>query len=289
MLNFNIKKIGVVTVFYNPEVSSAVKFIEFANAGYKVVIANNGMSDSIFTMIICCENIKVVGCGKNVGLAGALNSAVDVLLASEQIEGFVLFDQDSLPDMDLPVKLHDAYSALCNKYKIGCIGPRIIDIKDNSKKLLMTDNDIFLVDTVVTSGTYINKFVYKKVGSFKEDLFIDCVDHEWCFRAINMGYINLINFKTSMLHNMGEAGFNWFGKFKPLYKSPVRHYYIVRNTTYMLRLDYVPWAWKITEIFKFVRRILFYVAFSNNRVLSIKNVVTGLYDGISGKLGRLNG
>jgi rhamnosyltransferase len=103
-----------------------------------------------------------------------------------------------------------------------------------------------------------------------------------------MGLKVYVDNKIEMKHNMGEDGMDWFGVYKPIYRSPVRHYYIVRNTLAMFRIQYVPMRWKTQEFLKLIRRIIFYVIFSNNRVQTLKNIIQAFSDGLSGKMGVKN-
>jgi len=56
----------------------------------------------------------------------------------------------------------------------------------------------------------------------------------------------------------------------------------------MLRIQYVPMRWKTQEFLKLIRRIIFYVIFSNNRVQTLKNIIQAFSDGLSGKMGVKN-
>jgi len=284
----SISKAGIVTVFYNPPDSVLDVFIMFAKHGYFVVIYNNGISRKQLSKLRAYSMIKIVGGGKNVGLASGLNVALQNLWQNQHVDGVMLLDQDSMPDVLLPEKLRHSYIQLSANTKIACIGPRIVDVKK-----IATDkpsSNLFFLEKagIATSGTYMGKAAYFKIGSFMDELFVDCIDHEWCFRARSYGYKVFIDMNCSMLHDMGEIGVNFWGVYKPGYSSPVRHYYIVRNTLAMLRFLYVPLSWKIREIFKTIRRICFYVIVSSDRKSSIKNIGRGIIDGLKGHLGAMD-
>jgi len=281
-------KIGIATVFYNPNILSIELFKSLADHGYIVAIANNGIGQDDLNLISQHKNIIIVGTGINIGLAKGMNDAINSIFESNfKIEAVTLFDQDSKPDTILPELLYKSYNEYYEKLNLACIGPILIDekISLNRTNKLKTLNEVI---TIATSGTLISRKNYKKVGPLKDDFFIDCIDHEWCFRARSMGLKVYVDNKIEMKHNMGEDGMDWFGVYKPIYRSPVRHYYIVRNTLAMFRIQYVPMRWKTQEFLKLIRRIIFYVIFSNNRVQTLKNIIQAFSDGLSGKMGVKN-
>jgi rhamnosyltransferase len=284
-----IGNIGIATVFYNPDREALNMFKALSDYGYVVVVANNGMDDEYLTEIKQHDKIVIVGAGVNVGLARAMNDAINKILQENiNIEGFVQFDQDSKPDFNLPISLRNNFCKYSKTRNIGCIGPKIRDKKSLLKNEFTLGSSVVNVLTIATSGTYMTREVFNRVGSLNEGLFIDCVDHEWCFRARNLGLEVLIDESIEMIHDMGEDGIDFFGTYKPIYRSPVRHYYIIRNTIYILGLNYVPLSWKITEFLKTFRRILFYIIYSIKPIHTIRNIIRGIAHGLIGRLGAID-
>jgi rhamnosyltransferase len=69
------------------------------------------------------------------------------------------------------------------------------------------------------------------IGGFREDYFIDQVDHEFCLRARAHGHQVVISRKPVMAHSVGESGGVWMPWLGVLPNHPpVRKYYIARNT-----------------------------------------------------------
>lgn len=284
-------KIGIATVFYNPDILSVEHFKSLADYGYIVSIANNGIGRNEYDLIVDNKNITIVGMGINEGLAKGMNDAINLIFKNNiEIDVVIMFDQDSKPDFILPKLLYKSHCENHEALSMACIGPMLIDekilIKNENK--INKINKIDEVTTIATSGTLISRKNYEKVGPLKEDFFIDCIDHEWCFRAKGMGLKVYVDNEVKMKHNMGEDGMNWFGVYKPIYRSPLRHYYIVRNTTAMLRAQYVPMMWKVKELLKLIRRIIFYTLFSNNKANTFKNIIQAIGDGLTGKMGVKN-
>ena len=180
-----VKKIGVATVFFNPTLASVKLFISLADYGYRVAVGNNGIDEQSLELINKSKNIILVGDGLNVGLAKAMNDAIGAIFNnSTEIDSVILFDQDSKPDIDLPVQLRSSYFAGCDQELVACLGPSLRDEKSN-KKIEMDQIRYKNVLSLATSGTFITRKKFTIVGPLKEDFFIDCLDHEWCFRAKN--------------------------------------------------------------------------------------------------------
>jgi rhamnosyltransferase len=281
----NKYQVGVATVFFHPDEKSIENFKSLADYGYVVAIANNGMTESDLKSIQYYKDIIIIGNGMNVGLAKAMNDAVYALMKnSPEIDSYFLLDQDSKPDYSLPNSLRESYFLNCEKNKVACLGPRIHDEK-SSLPIVERSVRFKEAQTIATSGTLIPRDKFEEIGSLKEELFIDCIDHEWCFRARSQGMKIVIDNNLIMKHNMGEDGIDWFGSYKPIYRSPIRHYYIVRNSVVMLKTQYIPISWRILEYFKLIRRVVFYVVFSTNRIKTTKNIFQAIGDGVIGKLG----
>ena len=89
-------------------------------------------------------------------------------------------------------------------------------------------------DLLITSGTLINLNNFERIGKFREDFFIDHVDHDYSLRAQRMGFTIARTTGQLMVHRLGALRFRrpWqaLGTKKMLnYYSPLRRYYQLRN------------------------------------------------------------
>ncbi len=87
-------------------------------------------------------------------------------------------------------------------------------------------------DTLISSGCLIPLSVIDAVGTMESALFIDQVDTEWGLRAQKEGF-RLYGVRDAVLtHGIGEDFVRpWFAPRRTLpLHSPVRDYYVVRNT-----------------------------------------------------------
>jgi rhamnosyltransferase len=275
--------IACIFVLYNPKSESLKKLVDLSARGYQVVAVINAINDEGLRLIEGHATIQCIKNQKNVGLALALNQGLFCAFQELKTSFAVLFDQDSEFDLELPLKLVQELMALGDT--TACVGPKLLDVKAKGAQYVLHNSGH--VQTIPTSGTAISKKTYNDVGPMKEDLFIDGIDHEWCFRASSKGFKIAVSDQLVMSHDMGDASINWFGQYKPLYKNPIRHFYIIRNSIYLAQLSYIPIRYRLEEVLKIVRRIFMYVWASNDRLKTIQLIAKAIRDGFFGRLGEL--
>lgn len=231
--------------------------------------------------------------GENIGLANALNSIIKIF-QSEDFDYLFLFDQDSQIAKDYIAKMINQYSAVAGyDNRIACLAPRLVDVKHSgvyaSHKSLV--NAVFhnkAILTAATSGCLFTQSSILRVGYMDHNLFIDGIDHDWCLRAWKKGASIHISCEIALLHDMGNAFIKFGSSLKPIHSSPIRHYYIVRNSVYMILWKSLPMSWNIREGFKTIRRVIGYPLLSRRSLLSLKMVVLGILHGILKRMGKLS-
>lgn len=278
-------EVACVVVFYHPTPASLETVRLLATANPVVVVVNQADTAQI-TALKQMARVDVIQNPENLGLATALNQGLAFAFDQLAMDYVVTFDQDSTPDIGLPNALVQALVAEGADH-VACLGPRLLDRKsahasyayDQSAERPLRPR------TIPTSGTLFTRAAWRQVGPMLELLFIDGIDHEWCFRAYEKGFHVAVSPQVTMLHDMGDTGIRVFGRFKPIHRSPIRHYFIIRNTLYLCSLSYVPKGWKVSEVFKTVRRIAVYLLVSTDRGRSARLMCRAIRDGIAGRLG----
>jgi rhamnosyltransferase len=280
-------RISCVVVLFNPT-NVVVELVRALSAeGYGVVVVVNAAAESILREIRMLPSVSLIDNGGNVGLGTALNVGIRYAFSVNGSDFVALFDQDSSPDSSMPAALVTELEASAVE-RVACIGPMLVDKKDR-KACYGANNRKRPPEcrrSIPTSGSVIPRAAYEAVGPMMDQLFIDGIDHEWCFRASSKGYAVLVSESTQMLHDMGDASLNYFGQYKPVHRSPVRHYYIVRNAIYLAKLSYLPLAWRLMELFKTVRRILAYLVVSTSRMRSFRMIWCAIRDGYASRMGK---
>ncbi|HSQ40765.1 MAG TPA: hypothetical protein VLM37_00635 [Fibrobacteraceae bacterium] len=88
------------------------------------------------------------------------------------------------------------------------------------------------VEQSITSGTLLRVLAFQQCGPFREDFFIDSIDHEYCFRLQEHGWKVQIHPGIGLKHQLGNTrrhkdfqGLEHYAS----HHSPLRRYYMTRN------------------------------------------------------------
>ena len=266
-----------------------------------IIIDNKSNSESVKNLISIqrrnSKNVTLVLNAENYGLAKAQNQGIK--LASKRKHKWILFlDQDSIMEFNMIEKFLSHHQK--NK-TIKFMGPKIVEqniIKENKyfiqnkyhflrrKTIKEIDNfnDIFVI---ISSGSLIHIDVFKKIGLFRDDFFIDYIDFEFSVRArLNDFQISLVK-DAILYHKQGNHSSHnlLFMKIDCHNYNHLRRYTIARNRIYYIRTFFynVPFL-LLNEIgyisFDFLR-VLF---FEKNKVNKIFNILLGIFHGIIKKI-----
>jgi len=277
-------------VLYRPPSAARDLVRELTLQGCDVCLFINGSVSQDDLIFYKEYSVELILNGQNVGLAKALNSIISFFLESEYTRLF-LFDQDSMPDpyfIESMVACHKSLSL--HSSHIVSLAPNIWDVRlglikhaNNVAEIAKT-----AVATAITSGCMFTKDLLDTAGSMDEALFIDGIDHEWCFRAQAKGARIYICPDANLHHVIGDKSVVIGRLHKAMHSNPVRHYYIIRNSIYLARKTYIPKRWRLIEMLKTVRRVVAYPIFSPSPGLSLRMVALGLIHGLRGRMGKLN-
>ena len=140
----------------------------------------------------------------------------------------------------------------------------------------------------MTSGEILNLNIFKEIGEFREDFFIDGVDMEYNLRLKKNGYRIVRLNNVAIDHNLGDVTYHkLFGKtFLCTNHSAMRNYYMQRNYRY-INEAYKDIAPEFCDMLIHIKLRLFkIVMFENNKIAKIKAIFKGIKDykkGITGK------
>ncbi len=263
---------AIVIVLFHPSASDLANLVRMARWGALVVAVVNE-ADDVGRDAALASGAQVILNTENLGLARALNQGIAA--AFDGGAGYVLLlDQDSRPRADMFDRLLGVARVIeAEGRALACVAPVLRDRKATT--------DLAESATFATSGTLLTRVGWDRVGQMWEALFIDGIDHEWCFRARARGLETVQVGDAVLEHDMGEGGINVLGRYRPLHRSPVRHYYIVRNTLWLARKRYIPIGWRLRETIKLAYRVPAYVLVSSERAQTVRNLAAALADGIA--------
>lgn len=162
---------------------------------------------------------KVISEGENIGLAKAYNRGIEMAL-QYGCTHFMTMDQDSLFHNFSVFREQSA--RFVDKYGITCPPINVSDV-------LLGYNKV--VPYAAQSGSIFSLEMIKKIGLFREDLFIGMVDAEMQLKAQENGFSILQIGGCSLSHQVGSGRcVTIFGlRFQVSDYGPLRHYYDSRN------------------------------------------------------------
>lgn len=242
------KDIVAVVVAYNIDKEEiGLNINSYMNYVDKVIIVNNSDKKTNLDELI---NVEYISLGKNYGIAKALN--VGCNWAIEHGYKYALtMDQDSKFKMNLI----DEYKKIKNK-DIIIYSPKYLISRKKNKKYR---RDFIEIYWTMQSGCIFNLQLYKIVGCFREDFFIDCVDYEYCLRARKKGYKIIQCTKAELIHNPGieKTKRILFWNYKYGYMSEKRLYYQIRNLSQIWK-EYKCFKALLIILLKFLKILLLF-------------------------------
>ena len=182
-----MNNICAIIVTYNPDPSDVKTLIERITPSVdRIVIVDNGSKDNDTIMAFTKQDAKVEICflGENFGVATAQNIGIKLAL-EDDFRFVILFDHDSLPDIEMIPNLLSAYNTLnAQGIRIAAIGANWRERNNGIRwRGLSEERPFFKEEMVISSGCLIPREAIFDIGLMRDNLFIDHIDAEWCMRA----------------------------------------------------------------------------------------------------------
>jgi len=298
--------ICAVVVTYRPDTEALGHLLDaLAPQVASIVIVDNGSGVDLQAWNEARQsNIdELILLGENKGIAAAHNAGIQ-WARTHGAEFVLLMDQDSIPMPDMVFHLRSTYEKLtaegCN---IAAMGPQFRESEKGSLSQFVKvgvlgftrlacnpANQLAEADIIVSSGSLLPLAAIETVGLMDESLFIDHVDTEWCLRAKAKGFRIFGVCDAVMTHTLGEKRKKiWFLRQRSVpFHLPFRYYYMFRNSMLLYRRSYIPWNWKLADIAKCFKVVIFFSLAAPNRFSCLKMMALGLADGFKGVGGKLN-
>lgn len=284
--------IVIIVVTYNPNVDELKNNIDtyYGQSDFVILVDNSSskeISESVIDAFKDYNNMHIITLGSNYGIAYAQNFGIKFAI-EKGYRYFIEMDQDSKLPEKYVKHIYNSYVELQKTgNNIAGIGPIAFNKKDNSQYHSRNSNsEIIEVDKTLSSGFFSSIEAINTVGFKNEDLFIDLVDWEWCWRAKSLGYKTYVDTTLKLPHMLGEGHKN-FLFFKLGIPAPIRHYYQYRNALLLNKMKHVPLKWKIKRTLIHLLKPIFFLCFYNKRIERFKYFAKGIKDGILGRSGKI--
>lgn len=275
-----ISEIYVIVILFYPSKEIISKWMRYdrdiKNIQF-IFIDNTPSSQCAFNY-----NLKVyIPMGNNMGIAAAQNNGIKKAI-KEGAKYVLFFDQDSDIDIELCFSMVEEYKRIKAMVpNLAILGPTILNketgetYKRGNDKVL---NGFAKVGALISSGSIVETKHFVNIGLMEEDLFIDAVDFEWCWRAISKGYACARTERVNLLHKVGQKNKSLLG-IPFIVSSPFRYYYQYRNWLWLLRRDYVPQAWKRKTSIRRVFELFIIPFIAEHKIDTICNMWRGINNG----------
>ena len=273
------KNVGVVVVLYRPSKEQIKHAANLNKICSLVIIVDNS------PMMLIDEESWSRGCqycwmGGNLGIAAALNQGC-YIAKNAGSEYALLLDQDTTMTQEMLFRHVEEARRLFADKNIAVVAT---STEFQASELRHSK---FYAESVISSGSLIRLTSWLEVGKFKDELFIDQVDHEFCYRLRSKGHLIVVNADISMTHTVGNPlqrkvlGQNLSTTNHEWY----RRYYQVRNSLYLRK-------WYPSES-KPLRRYMIdllgmamgIILIEKDRVPKIYAMVVGVVDFLRNRLG----
>jgi len=188
-----------------------------------VHVVDNGSEASSVSLLAGLEKhpqVTVSLLGENQGIGRALNLGID----EAQRRGarwLLTMDQDSVADRGMVGALRRFAEA---NPDAACLTP---STRVNNASLGSREGEVAYA---ITSGNLVKLDVFDRIGLYDEDMFIDCVDFDFCLRVRGAGW-RIFRVGDALLHHELGEPHRVRGPFSRFYTrhSPRRRYYMFRN------------------------------------------------------------
>jgi rhamnosyltransferase len=253
----------------------------------QVCIIDNGSTGVPLDMLenIHDKAVHVKKMGRNTGLGTALNEGV-ALAKTLGYRWVILFDQDSQPLIDMVKCFASILSTYPNCNRIALIGSRFIDRNKTSHVALSSlpspePRPWIEKRRVITSGMLLAMDAFDDIGPFREDFFIDTIDHEFCYRAQRKGWHVLQTASPVLIHSVGDyRPHRIFGRtIWRSHHSALRCYFMTRNPMILAReeKDYTK---LLRGVYKALVNSFYILLFEDDKLKKLHATLLGYFHGL---------
>ena len=278
-----VNNIYAVVVWYQPTEEQVSTLRTYSEAVQHVIVVDNSKEDH--SRLLCSlseDRCTYLPQHDNTGIGAALNIGCRLAIA-HGAKWIMTMDQDSRWEEEQLEK----YIRYVNEYaeleKAGVFSPR----QDYTGRTRQYAQSYEQKIAVMTSGCLISASGFAATGGFREELFIDEVDNEYCMHIRRLGMQVVIINDAVLKHQLGsprEIRLLGIWRKEYIYHAPFRYYYITRNILYLSRLYPEYRRFNRKRLNKMLKRVVLY--HSGHRIEILRMCLNGWRDYKAGRMGR---
>lgn len=283
-----LKNSCAIVVTYNPNEDFLSNVHQALRQFDRVIIVDNHSSEDALKLIETFKDspqVNLIFNSKNLGIAKALNQGFEkaIFLGYKWI---ATFDQDSYVSDGFLNEFIETSRKHPEAHRIGIYAPIIQEKAIDAKLNGIHHIDYYQVPSVITSGSLVYVETFQKVGGFREEFFVDYVDHEFALKVRQQGFLVIINSKAKLLHELGRSRWHKLGpwEFHCTHHSPARRYFITRNRLLVYRsFILIEPAWIFRDIYLLFKEILKIAIAEEEKAKKTKAFFKGLIHALRGR------
>lgn len=272
--------IGAVIITYNPDLDTLFKNVNVLLSKDIFVVIVDNFSNNYLNVLDEYKNnskVKLISNDRNYGIARALNQGFQYLYDQSFLWG-ISFDQDS----ECPYNLVEEAKKYLNIKDIGIITPVVYDKNLDGYLGGSLDRSVpfTYIGRCISSGAVTNLEIWKEVGKFDEQMFIDYVDFDYSTRVCLSNYKIIRLNNVVMNHELGKCTYKkiFNKKIRISNHSSFRKYYMGRNIVYYIRKYGFKINWVI-EILRLIKIPIFIVFFEAGKIKKLQSFFKGIKGG----------
>jgi rhamnosyltransferase len=258
--------------------------------GVRTLVVDNGSgpdSAPLLDTMAALAGVDLIRNPANLGIARALNQGAEK--AHEAGAAWLLtLDQDAAPGPEIVQVAASTFASFPLPDRIAVIGSSSEVDAARAAATSGPDRPWAEVKTAITAGSFVSLDAMRALGGYRDDLFVDYVDIEFCLRAHAGGYRLVTSLTPTMTHRVGEPSQRRLGPrlVRPTNHSALRRYYITRNR-------FIVWRRYCRTEIRFVARDVFacqkemvkLLLFEEDRPAKVRAMLSGLRDGLRNATG----
>ena len=282
-----------VTVTYHPGRAWAGRLRAIVAETARTVIVDNGSGGDEREAVrhgAMESGSHLISNERNLGLAAALNQGVRWAF-SQGFRFALLFDQDSAPGPGIAAELLRVHGLAESRAPIAVVGSNYFDDRQGCVRFPSVAGEVsgWLVwNTVIVSGSLVERETFERLGGFREEFFVDFVDHDYCLRARGAGFSVVLATRPLMVHSIGDVTVRRFlgRRVVTTNHSPERRYSMTRNLVILARRYWLKEPnWVARSLLDLARHALVMLAVEDRRSAKLRAIGRGVLHGLRGTIG----
>jgi len=236
-------QIASLTIVYNTDIEEVMRNVmTYADKVERVYIFDNSSESNqdIFDKIEKSSHIHYIhGNGVNYGIGSPINQVAREII-KEGFDWLITFDQDSRVFPDTIDAMRNYVESSFFDNNVGVVAPNVFgNIEPLARECREDLPYLTYKNEIIQSGAMHRLDVWRQIGGYNEELFIDFVDFEYCFRVKRAGY-SIVHLNRFFIQHQTKDGYEeFFSKGDGLISqgkySLKRLYYHFRNFYYCWR------------------------------------------------------